>query len=511
MGINRRQRLWLSAIGVGFVLLAGSVAATKRPWVDEGWFVSPAVDLATHGSFGTLQLDPQGSDVRVFKADAVLKGINQHTYWVMPFHLLEMAGWGKLFGFSPFSMRLPALLWGLVTLMSVAAIVRRLVPELPAAAWLASALLAADFTFVDSAADARMDMTCAALGFAGLAVYLTLREQSLQRAMWISHALAATAFLTHPNGIFAPVTLLVTMLWLDWKRLSAKTLVAIAVPYIVGFGIWGAYCLKWPDDFLAQFSANSAGRARDLLSPWVALARELSARYGVTYFPSWTTFGKVRGIGFVLAVVAVGIVAREGFARRLSGDRLLVVLTVLRFFMLAFGATGKYAYYLVHISPLFAALIGIAAVRLWTVGGAKTKAAVAAALCLYFVIQASVIGRDIARREYQTVYQPVISYLRSEIRPGDSVTGSGELSFGLGFYNPQLRDDPWLGYWSGRRASLIVQDKWHYDSMLDAAEGRHMPVAAFITAELNGRYELLKEISGYRIYRIRDAAQMGDK
>ena len=29
-----------------------------------------------------------------------LLGVNRHTYWVMPLHSVELALWGKLFGFS---------------------------------------------------------------------------------------------------------------------------------------------------------------------------------------------------------------------------------------------------------------------------------------------------------------------------------------------------------------------------------------------------------------------------
>ena len=67
-----------------FAAFALAMLFTKRPWVDEAWFTSPALDLVIHGKFGTLLLDPAGSHLRLYKPDAVLRGINQHTYWVMP-------------------------------------------------------------------------------------------------------------------------------------------------------------------------------------------------------------------------------------------------------------------------------------------------------------------------------------------------------------------------------------------------------------------------------------------
>ena len=495
------SKLWIAAIGLSFVLLAGATAVTKRPWVDEGWFVSPAVDLATRGSFGTLQLDPAGSDVRVFKPDAVLSGINQHTYWVMPLHLLELAFWGKLFGFSVFSIRIPSLLWGLVNLISIAVIVRRLYPTHRVAALLAAGVLAADFGFVDSAADGRMDMMCSALGFAGLAAYLAMREQNFHRAVAASHFLAAAACLTHPNGIFASITLVVTMLWFDRKRIRPATVAFMAAPYALGFGIWAAYCLKAPGDFAAQFSANSAGRARDILTPWKALIREVKDRYAYHYFPAWTLVGKIRGIGLVLAVAAGAFLAGKRTLRQMTSCRLLLCLVVLRFVMLALGATGKYAYYLVHITPLFAALIAVATVHIWSLEGPQMRRIAATALSCYFGIQIGSVLADALRFSYQRDYLSVVSYLRSNTRAEDTITGSAELAFGLGFYNPQLRDDAWLGYWSGRQPSIVVFDRWHYTSVAEAAEARGMPVANYIASMLNTQFRLVKEISGYRIYR----------
>src|SRR5436309_10558019 len=89
-------------IAVVFVALALLLVFTKRPWVDEAWFTGPALDLVSHGRLGTLLLDPAGSHLRLYKTDGVLQGINQHTYWVMPLHLLQLALWGKVLGFSIF-------------------------------------------------------------------------------------------------------------------------------------------------------------------------------------------------------------------------------------------------------------------------------------------------------------------------------------------------------------------------------------------------------------------------
>src|ERR1039457_5083837 len=105
-------------IAVVFVAFALAMLFTKRPWVDEAWFTGPALDLVTHGRFGTLLLDPAGSHLRLNKPDIVLRGIDKHTYWVMPLYLLQLAAWDKIYGFSVFAMRMPSVLWAGVTLAS---------------------------------------------------------------------------------------------------------------------------------------------------------------------------------------------------------------------------------------------------------------------------------------------------------------------------------------------------------------------------------------------------------
>src|SRR5215471_21198282 len=106
-----------------FIILSGGRIATNRPWVDEAWFTGPALDLATHGHFGTHVLEPTGSHLSLFKPGAVLTGIDRHTYWIMPLYPLLLAAWGKLFGFSVFSMRVPSIFWGVLLLSALRIIV----------------------------------------------------------------------------------------------------------------------------------------------------------------------------------------------------------------------------------------------------------------------------------------------------------------------------------------------------------------------------------------------------
>jgi hypothetical protein len=370
-----------------------------------------------------------------------------------------------------------------------------------------TAVLATDFGFVNSAADGRMDMTCSALGFAGLAVYLTLRERSLRRALVLSHSLAAAACLTHPNGVFAALALAVTTIWLDRKRLQPITAGFVVAPYALAGLVWLAYCVHAPDDFRAQFSANSVGRLDDVLAPWRGVWREINGPLLTNYWPVDTVSGKLKVIGPLISITAMILMLAIDDLRQINGCRLLVCLVCLRFLLLSIVANPKYDYYLIHIAPYFAMTVGIAASYLWSFRGKKTRLACACALALYFGTQTSVtLHRAVLVRGFQSEYSPLIDYLRSVTRPDDLIAGSAELGFGLGFYNPQVTDDVWLGYWSEKKPSLVILDRWYYAPVIEAAIQRRMPTTDYFTTGFGRRFYLVNEIGGYRVYRRRAAS-----
>jgi hypothetical protein len=78
------------------------------------------------------------------------------------------------------------------------------------------------------------------------------------------------------------------------------------------------------------------------------------------------------------------------------------------------------------------------------------------------------------------------------------------LGFSLGFENPQLVDDVWFGYWSGRRPTILVVDRGYYEPVIEAATSRGMPRPGYFDG-LFKSYELVREFKGYRIYRSLNA------
>jgi hypothetical protein len=125
-------------------------------------------------------------------------------------------------------------------------------------------------------------------------------------------------------------------------------------------------------------------------------------------------------------------------------------------------------------------------------------------LVAYFAVQgAAIYHRTAVTAGYAKEYEPAIRFLKSAAAPGDEITGSAELAFGLGFYNPKLSDDVWLGYWSHRRPAIIVVDRWYYEEVMRTAAQRGFPIPDYFEHLLTNDYRLLKELNGYRVYRRR--------
>src|ERR1017187_7029960 len=213
-----------------FIVLAVLSAHVNLPGTDEAWFASPALNLIAHGYFGTSVLDPTAA----FRKNN-LTGIDRHTYWIVPLYPLVQAAWDSVAGFGLMHVRYFSAFWGLVAMWAWYRILMIVTGDRRVAV-LALGLMAVDFTFVLAASWGRMDMMAAALGCAGMAAYLSLREKYLVRAILVSQACVAAAGLSHPQALGYFAGLVALTLYCDWWRIRFPYVMAACVPYLVGAG-----------------------------------------------------------------------------------------------------------------------------------------------------------------------------------------------------------------------------------------------------------------------------------
>jgi hypothetical protein len=475
-----------------YAALTIGVSLTKPPEIDEGWFASPAWNLVTRGSMGTTVLEPSGT------LTSKLAGINQHTYWVMPLHLLAQAGWYEVFGFSLFSMRTLSIAWGLVALASWFLIMKALSGNLKLSA-LAFAFIAVDYVFIMHASLGRMDMMCAALGFAAFAAYLSVRGRDFMLAVLSSQSLVAASLFTHPNGVMAFAGLLFLTLYFDRARVRWKAALIAAIPYVIGAAGWGLYILQSPSSFTGQFSDQAAGRAPGLSAPLTALKEEFTRKYfeAFGFAPFSTGASRLK----ILILVAYGVAIAGAICvraiRRHEGFRALLILTAIYFVIETFF-NHKLVFYLVHIIPMFAAILAVWVYWCWQ----ERRVAhhiIAAAVCAFLFIQISGVIYRVNQNSYQEDYLPAVAFLKHRSSDKTLVMGSAEMAFGMGF--ERVIDDIRLGYYSGKTPDFIVMG-YHYDGLMKLLEEKEPAVYETATEQLSRSYKRVYNHGSYQIYAL---------
>jgi hypothetical protein len=477
-----------------FIVLAVMSAHVNLPGTDEAWFASPALNLITKGNFGTSVLDPTAA----FRTNN-LSGINQHTYWIVPLYPLVQAAWYLVVGFGLMHLRYLSAVWGLVAMWAWYRILMKVCGDRRVAA-LALGLMAVDFTMVLAGSWGRMDMMAAALGSAGLAAFLSLREKHLIRAILVSQACVAGAGLSHPLALGYFAGLQALTLYSDWRRIRFPHVMAACVPYLVGAAGWGLYISQAPHDFILQFGGNAAAR-------WLLVTDPIALLHGQFVERFWYMFGMARDTrGFshmkvlILAVYAAGILGalwnRE--IRQHAGYRTLLVtggVTLLA--MMAIDSESHY-FYLVHFVLWLIAFTAITVVWYWD-RRSVPRWALVTVVALVVLVQLATIGRRVTQRAYSTIYLATTGYLKNHAQGKDIIMGSSELAFELGYVD-NLVDDPRLGFRSGKRPNFIVIDKNRYAEWIPQYEQREPETYRYIRGMMDGEFHQVLENGAYQVY-----------
>ncbi|HYG08723.1 MAG TPA: glycosyltransferase family 39 protein [Pyrinomonadaceae bacterium] len=498
---GKQQLLLLCIVAGACLALAAGSALTKSPWSDEAWFAQAGLNLATRGEMTTPVLETTGTN---------FKGLERRTYWVMPLHLVTQAGWYKIFGFSLFSMRMLSAVFGVLALFAWYVVVRSLTGN-ERVALLTFVLLAFDYIFVMAASFGRGDMMSMSLGAAGLAAYLYLRERNFARAVLASQTLVAACGLTHPNGGVAFFAgLLFLTFYFDRARLGWRHLGLAAIPYAVGAIGWGAYILQAPSDFVAQFTANAStgGRMSGLTSPLSAIKNEITLRY-LTAFGlgahSPGTSGPVWIKSFVLLAYVVSLAGCLSFRslREHRGYRALLILTGIFFLVLTFFDGQKLSFYLVHIVPLYTALVAAFIYRCYATRFVPAWM-LALPVCGLLAIQAGGILYRMKLDAYGRSYMAAVNFLKANSTTNTKVMGSAVLGFEFGY--DRVIDDVRFGFNTGKRPDyLVVNDVYEETIRHYRAGGEGEELARHMNNLLTQEYELVYDENFYQIYFRRGA------
>jgi hypothetical protein len=485
-----RIAIFLAAIVV-YLAVALAYARTRVPYVDEAWFSMPAWNLAAHGSMGTPVIEPTGSPLPGM--DVHLNGIRSHTYWYLPLPIVVEAAWFRMLGFSVFTMRLFSTVWAVTLLAAWFVAIRRLAGSAMVAA-AAVILTAADPVFLERSGFGRFDLMSCALGFAGIAAYMVLRERSLAKALLTGHALVAAAGMTHPTGgLLSFPGLLCLMIYYDRKRLRWLYLPLMAMPYLAAGAGMAIYVWQDPAAFKAQFFGITGSRLGGIRAPVSLVLREVQRYlqvYGLNPEGSALSRFKLLILAMYIAAAAALCIGRE--ARKRYGG--LLVLAGAYIAALTIFDNLKQQWYVVYIVPMFAALLAAALFNL-PPAVRRPGAIAVAALC---VADMASVARLTFGDGYDHVYRPMVAYLETQAGPHGVVMASSEVGLDYGL-DRNIVDDIRLGCRSGKTPDLVVVETRYREAF------RYFQTAEPQTAQCIGRFfqgaSPLKEFgAGYTVY-----------
>jgi hypothetical protein len=173
---------------------------------------------------------------------------------------------------------------------------------------------------------------------------------------------------------------------------------------------------------------------------------------------------------------------------------LLVMLGVYWVAMSIFNQ--KLSYYLIHILPWYVALLAGWCRWLW-IGRPRLRPVVAAVVLLLCAVDSGGILLKARDRSYVVREREALDFLRKNAAPSARIVGSAALIYGLEF-NPNLRDDPYLGLKGGLRPDAVVIEQLYRGYYAGWAEERPVDVRA-IRARL-AEYRLAYRSPDYEVY-----------
>ena len=371
----------VARIALGAALLAGGgyVAALLLldpvVWPDEALFSSPAINLLRHGHLGTDVMAPY------------LPGIATRTYWTPPLYFVLLAAVFALAGPGVVAMRALTACTAAAALAATWRLGRRAGLD-QAAACVPVALLAVDGVFLRAARLGRMDMLTLALTLAACERALALRASGRRRDGVLAGLLAGLAVITHPLGVVAPAALAAQLAWTppgERRRDLAWLATGLAGP----LAAWGAYILRDPASFVAQYGAQLARKSGR--NPWSAAFLARSLGLGLDQYRDAATPASVVPERAAAWLWALGTAGLAWGARRRPSARLLLAAHLLAGLVVLASAE---MWYPVFVLPTAALGVGALFSRGLVPRPARPVAlGLLAALCAWFA------GQNLAREE----------------------------------------------------------------------------------------------------------------
>jgi len=347
-------------------------------------------------------------------------------------------------------------------------------------------------------------MMCAALGAAGLAAYLTLRERNLTYAVLFGNCFVVASGMTHHLGLLGLFGLIFLAFFFDRKRLQWRHFFVALVPYIIAASAWSFYILKSPSLFLAQFKGNATAddRLGTLMAPLAGLRREITERYLIGFGLGPHSVGNSGPIRLKALILLAYVVALVGFVlvkdiRKKKGYQALLILAALYFVVLTIWDGQKLTWYLIHVIPIYTGILAVWVVWCWDTVFVP-RWLLAGAMFVFLAIQLGGVLQRIRLDAYHRNFAPAADFLKRNAHGDQVIMASAEIGFGLGNFD-HLVDDSRLGFNSGKKPDFIVIEEV-YRTEFESYKNRHSDLYQFIQSRLKNEYQKVYDHELYEIY-----------
>jgi len=465
-----------------FLIIGTGLVLTNKPWTDESFLASSAVNLVREGHMANTNYISLG---------------DLGPPMVNPLYFFNQALVVKIFGASLFMMRFSSLFWGLVALVAIIFLLKKITDN-KIIIFLSLLLVSTDIFFLKSSSSARMDMMSASFSLIALAFYFNLREKRFKIAVLLSNLFIGLSILTHVIGILSLFALIFLVIYLDRKKINLKVVLIAIAPYLACGLFWGIYIFKNVDSFVNQFYQifkPGINKETNLLK---LIYNEFSDRYLNAYGLSnerSSVFSIIKLpiiIFYFICFVVSPIIVKE------KSKKIFWWILLFYFLGLTFIPIHKSEAYLCWITPFF--IINASLIFCKFNGKRILKSVFIFCFIAILLISISRSIYSIKNNDYQNIYISDLKTFNEKYYDGGKIYGPGEITFYYGFNDNIIQDDDTIGFYTKILPEYIATNS-RYESNFEEYKTLNFKIYNHIRETLDKKFVKVFEGNYFTFYK----------
>jgi len=468
---------------------------TNIPWSDEGWVAASSANLVNKGILANTICVSQ----ETFK-------INYPMYLELsqpPVYFLAQALVFKLFGIGLFQIRFLSLFWGIIGLIAIYLLLKKLIKD-KLIIFISLILASTNLYYIRASSLARTDIMASSLSLVALAIFINLREKKFTFAVILSNIFICLSGLTHPVGVAGLVALIFLILYLDRSKVNLKIVLLALCPYIVGGISWGIYVIPNINEFIYQFGGHVSGAGfhsgggnifKRIIDEFVY--RYFLFSYGImpdnfTIFNILKLLLKISAVSFYFINFFIAAFIIKSKKLKLLWWILLIYISTM-----AIIISNKAAAYLVWTMPFFAIVVSLVFYKI------KKKIFLKITYILFIIlvifVSCSGVFNIIRKNDYKDKYIADLKEFDENYYEGGLIYANTITCFYYGFDNNIIRDDIYLGYYTGVLPDYIAVESRYKGDFVNFEND----LKKYISSMLNEKFEKIYKGKLYTFYKKR--------